>query len=112
MDCLHCGHRNPATGAYCQRCGQKLDLTAEEIRETLVHREKQKSERDTEYNATMFLIFSIVLFVLSLTAFVATGGAPENTYFIPSCSANSDYVQVPNPIGRPVPPLLISREAK
>ena len=90
MRCIGCGHENPATVSYCQKCGQHMDLTAEEIRAALVEKAKAETARHTEWYARQSLIFAIVLFLIALTALVATGGAPEDRHFIPSASQGAE----------------------
>lgn len=93
MNCISCGNRNPATVTYCQKCGKKLDLTADEIRDSLVQKAQEETAQNTEFYARRLLVLSIVLFVLAMTGFVATGGAPEETDFIPSASRGARYVR-------------------
>lgn len=108
MNCLTCGFRNPETVSYCQKCGKKLDYTADDIREALVEKAKQETAKSTEFYARQSLIFAIVLFLIAMTAFVVSKGAPTDTYFIPSAANGANYVKVDYTFQAPNPPLKIA----
>ncbi|MHC4608058.1 MAG: hypothetical protein ACYTAF_14195 [Planctomycetota bacterium] len=94
MKCLMCGFPNPGTVSYCQKCGQKLDLTADEIQDSLAETAKKETQKSTEFYARRVLVFAVVFFVFAVTAFVATGGTPAETYYIPSASNGTEYTEV------------------
>lgn len=94
MKCPGCGHQNPATVGYCQKCGGKMDLTADEIQAALVEKARGEIVRSTEFYARQAVVFSLVLLLLMITLFVLAGGAPEESYYIPSASSGSSYVEV------------------
>lgn len=94
MNCLSCGHKNPATVGYCQKCGGRMDLTADEIQAALVEKAKGERQKDTEFWARQSLVFSLILVLITLTLLVLAGGAPEQSYYVPSASNGAGYVEV------------------
>ena|SRR6185436_310503 len=94
MKCLKCRHDNPATIQYCQKCGVKLDMTADEIGAALVEKAQGERRVTTEHYAKQSLFFAGMLFVLSLTLFLLSGGAPEEVHAIPSAAGGSKYVEI------------------
>jgi hypothetical protein len=84
MICLQCNHKNPGTVAYCQRCGAKMDFTADEIQQALVDKARGEVVQNTEFYARQALVFSAVLLLLAITLLVLSGGAPQESYYIPS----------------------------
>ena len=94
MQCLKCNHKNPGTIAYCQKCGAKMDFTADEIAGSLVETAREETAQNTEHYAKHTLTFAAVLFLLSLTLFVLSFGAPEESYYIPALSKGAEHVKV------------------
>ncbi len=94
MNCLTCGYKNPATVSYCQKCGARMDLTADEIRNSLVEKARDEVLRNTEFYARQSVVFAAVLLLLALTLIVLAGGAPAETYHIPSASNGAKHVGV------------------
>ncbi len=86
MQCLQCSHNNPATIGYCQKCGARMDFTADQIQDALVQRAKGEVAANTAYYAKQALTFAVVLFLLTMSLFFLAGGAPEDKYAIPSIS--------------------------
>ncbi len=91
MNCIQCQNPNPATVQFCQRCGARLNLTADEIRDTLIERASQERADKTAQNAKQALLFGIILFVASLTLFIAAGSAPEGAVHLPSAAESAQY---------------------
>lgn len=91
MNCIQCQNPNPATVQYCQRCGSKLNLTADEIRDTLIERESVARADKTVVNAKQGLVFGIVMFVASLTLFIAAGSPPVGAIHLPSAAESANY---------------------
>jgi hypothetical protein len=94
MNCPKCNYRNPGTIAYCQKCGGRLDFTADEIAGSLVETAREETAQSTETYAKHTLTFSAVLLLLSLTLFVMSLGAPEESYYIPALSKGAEHVKV------------------
>ena len=94
MNCLQCNHPNPATVQYCQQCGARLDLTQEEIRDTLIGRAHKERADKTAQNAKQALTFGIVLFLVGLTLFLAVGTPPVGAMYLPSASAGAEFVEI------------------
>jgi hypothetical protein len=92
MNCLSCGHKNPATVTYCQKCGGKLDLTADQISDALVEKAKGEQAQKAKFYARQVLVFSIVLLLIAITVFAVSGGAPEEAYHLPSVSGGGKYL--------------------
>jgi hypothetical protein len=93
MNCIQCNNPNPATVQYCQRCGSKLNLTADEIRDTLIERAGQERADKTSANARQILVFGIILFVAALTLFIAAGPPPEGAVHMPSAAEGAKYAE-------------------
>jgi hypothetical protein len=94
MNCLTCGHKNPGTVGYCQRCGGKMDLTADEIRDALVEKAKGEEVQKTEFYARQSLVFSAVILLVAITLLALSTGAPEEAYYAPSASSGAKYLEV------------------
>ena len=94
MICLKCHYKNPGTMAYCQKCGARMDFTADEIAGSLVETAREETAQNTEHYAKHTLTFAAVLFLLSLTLFVLSFGAPEESYYIPALSKGAEHVKV------------------
>jgi|SRR5688572_24425136 len=93
MNCIQCQNANPATVQYCQRCGARLNLTADEIRDTLIERASLERQDKTSQNARQALVFGIILFVASLTLLIAAGSPPEGALHLPSASEGAKYTE-------------------
>ena len=96
MNCIKCNHKNPATVAYCQKCGGKLDFTADDIASGLMQRAQDERVKTTEHYARQALVLAILFFAASFTFFIMTGGAPpaEDFHVVPSISSGARYVEV------------------
>jgi hypothetical protein len=94
MNCLQCNHANPATVQYCQQCGARLDLTQEEIRDTLIQRASKERADKTALNARQALLFGIIMFLAGLTLFLAAGTPPMGATYLPSASSGAEYVEI------------------
>ena len=94
MNCLTCGHNNPGTAGYCQKCGARLDLTADEIADALVEKAKGEVVQTTEHYARQSLVFAALLLLIMFTLLIVSGGAPEDAYQIPSVSSGADHVKM------------------
>lgn len=112
MQCLTCSHKNPATVSYCQRCGAKMALTADEISASLVEKAKGEIAQSTEYYARQALVFSAVVLLVMITLLVLSSGAPEDSYHIPSASNGAKYVSIEYPLTFELPKLQISIDVK
>jgi hypothetical protein len=94
MNCMKCNYKNPGTMAYCQKCAAKMDFTADEIAGALVETAREETAQNTEYYAKHTLTFAAVLFLLSLTLFVLSFGAPDEAYYVPALSRGAEHVKV------------------
>ena len=112
MNCLKCRHKNPSAVGYCQRCGAKLDFTADEIQAALVSDAREAVVADTGFWARRALFLAVTVFLLALTAFVLSTGAPEGAYFVPASSQNARYLEVETRIDTELPKALIPLEQK
>ena len=86
MQCLKCNFKNPGTIAYCQKCGARMDFTADEIAGSLVETAREETAANTEFYAKQSLTFGAILFLLAVTLYVLSFGAPEQSYYIPALS--------------------------
>lgn len=110
MNCLSCGFKNPMTVGYCQQCGARMDLTADEIQASLVHKKKGERRASAEEYSTHALVFGVVVLLIALTAFVMSGGAPEKAYVVPSVSSGVGYMELEESLTAELKPLLIPVE--
>ena len=94
MQCLKCNYKNPGSLAYCQKCGAKMDFTADEIAGSLVETAREETAANTEYYAKQSLTFGAILFLLAVTLYVLSFGAPEQSYYIPALSKSAKHVKV------------------
>ncbi|HLY08936.1 MAG TPA: hypothetical protein VKW04_06440 [Planctomycetota bacterium] len=112
MLCPTCKYRNPGTIAYCQKCGGKLDFTADQIAGSLVETAREETAENTEYYAKQSLTFAAVLLLLSLTLFVMSLGAPKESYYIPALSKGAEHVKVEYQLDPQLPKLSIPIEIR
>ena len=94
MNCLSCGFKNPMTVRYCQGCGARLDLTIEEIQASLVAKKRGEKLGSAEESGFQMLVFGSAVLLFAITVFFMVGTAPDDSYFIPSASNGSRYVEV------------------
>lgn len=107
MNCIHCNHKNPATTGYCQKCGQKLDFTADDIAGALVQRAKDERTRSTELNAKQTLTFAGVIFAIAFLLFLLAGGAPSSIHTVPAASSGASYTELDYRFDPPFRPELV-----
>jgi hypothetical protein len=112
MNCLKCNHKNPGTLQYCQKCGAKLDFTADEIREALVEKARHEVVAETGFHARRLLALAVVLFLTAVTFLVLSGGAPEGAYYLPSAAPGAKYVEVEAKLDPKLPKLSVPLEAR
>ena len=110
MNCLKCRHKNPGTISYCQRCGARLDFTADEIQAALVSDAREEVVADTGFWARRALFLAVTLFLLAITALVLSTGAPEGAYYVPASSRNARYLDVETRVATELPKALIPLE--
>jgi|SRR5579872_4943746 len=112
MLCPKCNFRNPGTIAYCQKCGGRMDFTADQIAGSLVETAREETAANTEHYAKQSLTFAGVLFLLSLTLFVLSLGAPKESYYIPGLSKGAEHVKVEFKMDPQIPKLSIPLEIR
>jgi len=112
MQCLKCNHKNPGTIAYCQKCGAKMDFTAEEIAGSLAESARKETAAGTEHYAKQALTFAAILFLMSLTLFVLSFGAPEGSYYMPALSRSAKHVKVEFKLDPQLPKLSVPLEIR
>ena len=112
MNCLKCNHKNPGTLQYCQKCGARLDFTADEIREALVDKAHGEAIAETGFHAKRMLALAVVLFLTAITFLVLSGGAPEGAYYLPSAANGAKYVEVEEKLDPRLPKLSVPLEAR
>lgn len=96
---------------YCQKCGLKLSMTTDEAKLELIKRRKKEIEDNTEFFIRRLMMFAIVLFVMGMIVWFASGTAPTG-YFMPSAAKNSKYVQIDDPTKIIVEKLWVPYETK
>ena len=113
MKCLKCSHQNAACVGYCQKCGAKMDFTADEIQGALFDKKAEEVKHNTEFYARQALTFAFALFMVSMTCLVLSLGTPETTPpAIPSASNGSKYVEVDVKSDTEVPKMLVPLEVR
>ena len=93
MNCPSCGNNNPSTVAYCQRCGSRMDLTADEISAALMEKAKGEIIKSTEFYARQSLFFAVVLLLITVLLLIVASGAPTESYYVPTMSGGVKYLQ-------------------
>jgi hypothetical protein len=111
MICIKCNHNNPATIGYCQKCGGKMDFTADQIEAALIDKKKDEVVQNTTYYAKQALTFAVVLLLLAVSLFFLAGGAPEDTYAIPSVSKPGKHVEIEHKLEVEMPKALVPLDA-
>ena len=113
MNCLQCNHKNPGTVAYCQKCGAKMDFTADEIQGALIDKKREEVADNTEFYAKQVLTFAAILFLVAATCLVLSTGAPETVPpAVPSASNGSKYVEVESKVDAELPKLQVPLEVR
>jgi hypothetical protein len=112
MLCPRCNYRNPGTIAYCQKCGGKMDFTADQIAGSLVETAREETAANTEFYAKQALTFAGVLFLVSLTLFVLSLGVPKDAYAIPALSKGAEHVKIEFKLDPQLPKLAIPIEIR
>lgn len=112
MNCLKCNYKNPGTIAYCQKCGARMDFTADEITGSLVEKAREETAANTEHYAKQSLTFAAIVFLFALTLFVLSLGAPEQSYYIPALSKGAEHVKVEFKMDPQVPKLSVPYEIR
>jgi hypothetical protein len=110
MQCIKCGHPNPGSVLYCQRCGLKLDMTADEIQTFYQQKIRDEKRLAMEHYAMRALIFAVCLLLIAGTVMVLAGGGAEDTSFIPSATMNAEFVKTTHEVNIPVRPVHIPIE--
>jgi uncharacterized membrane protein YvbJ len=107
MQCIKCEFKNPGTVLYCQKCGEKMDMTADEV--AVFYQQKIREERRQNMQAYAFrsLVLAVIIFLISLTFMIVAGGEPPNTSYIPSAVKGSESLKVDYRVGTKLEPLLI-----
>ena len=105
MNCLKCNYRNPGTVGFCQKCGARMDFTADEIAGSLVETAREETARNTEYYAKQALTFAAIIFLVAITLFVLSFGAPDESYYIPALSRGAEHVKVETKVDPQIPKL-------
>lgn len=92
MKCTNCGFDNEAREAYCRACGRKVEVNLSEVESDLIAKSDRQMEESTEGEIRRWLVASICLFMMVLTAKVLFGPAtwPPN-YAVPSIGRDADY---------------------
>ncbi|KAF0240174.1 MAG: hypothetical protein FD180_5030 [Planctomycetota bacterium] len=92
MKCAICGFDNEAREAYCRACGSKVQVNLSEVESDLIAKSDRQMEESTEGEIRRWLVASICLFLVVLTAKVLFGPAtwPPN-YAVPSIGRDADY---------------------
>ena len=71
-----------------------MDLTAEEIHDALVEKQKGEKKKAAEYWVRQSLFLSSMIFLGAITFFIFSGGGPTDTYYVPSAAKGSNYIKI------------------
>jgi hypothetical protein len=112
MLCPKCNYRNPGTIAYCQKCGGRMDFTADQIAGSLVETAREETAASTEFYAKQTLTLAAIGFLISVTLFVVSLGAPKESYYIPALSRGAEHVKVEFKLDPQLPKLPIPIEIR
>jgi predicted amidophosphoribosyltransferase len=85
MFCSSCGFDNPSTSIYCKRCGRKIDYTYGEVHDDLLGKLQAEQEAFTEGQTRQWMIISLVVLALAVTAKVLFADWPT-CWVIPASS--------------------------
>lgn len=96
MQCIQCGHKNPGAVLHCQKCGVKLDMTADEIQKFYAEKVRDEKLKSTEQYAQRTLSFALVVLAIALLVMLFSRGAPRGAYYVPSATMGSEYIKEPN----------------
>jgi hypothetical protein len=114
MNCVKCNYRNPGAAGYCQKCGAKMDFTADEIAIAMAEKGRTEVVLETGFHARRLLTFAVVLLLASVTFLVLSLGAPEGAYYLPSAAQGAKYIQleaaIDTELPKPVTPLEVKRK--
>ena len=74
MRCAQCGTDNHTGQIYCQTCGVELDLTYDQVHDSIQEKLIQEKEQYTEEQTRQFLVLGLFLMLLAIafSAFVPT----------------------------------------
>jgi uncharacterized membrane protein YvbJ len=113
MKCLKCSHQNPGTVGYCQKCGAKLDFTADEIQGALIEKKREEVADNTEFYARQAITFAGVLFLVAVTCFGLSLGSPDIAPpAIPSAANGSKYMELEYKGDLEIPKLQVPLEVR
>jgi len=112
MNCLKCNSKNAGSVGYCQKCGAKLDFTADEITGSLIETARAETARNTEYYARQSLTLAGVVFLFAMTLWTLTLGEPRDPYCVPALSKGAEHVQVDFKLEPELPKLSIPLEIR
>lgn len=107
MQCIKCEFKNPGSLLYCQKCGQKMDMTADEV--ALFYQQKIREERRQNMQSYAFrsLVLALIIFLISATCMVVAGGEPPGTSYIPSAVRGTESLQYDYRVVTSLEPLLL-----
>ncbi|MBI4617091.1 MAG: zinc ribbon domain-containing protein [Planctomycetes bacterium] len=101
MKCAQCGSENKTGQIYCQICGAELDLTYDQVHESVREELKLEKEKYAEDQTRQFLVLAVFLMILSIILSVVAGPVPQ-AEAPPSFSA-------PTTVQKPEPPAADER---
>lgn len=92
MKCTICGFDNEAREAYCRACGSKVQVNLSEVEGDLIDKADRQMEENTEGEIRRWLVASICIFMVVLTAKVLYGPSTwPQAYAVPSIGTRADY---------------------
>jgi uncharacterized membrane protein YvbJ len=100
MNCKRCGHKNPLSAVYCTKCGTKLQLGKDElkqkfdaaVKEMLEEEGGRKRKLEMEEYSRGWLWFGIILFLIAITISILAG-SPLEYHHLPSISYNTEFIK-------------------
>jgi hypothetical protein len=107
MQCIKCGHKNPGSVLYCQKCGIKMDMTADEVALFYEQKIRQEKREAMQNYAIRTLVLAGIVFLISLVVMMLAGGEPPVSSYIPSATRDTEFVRYSYRVAPKLEPLLI-----
>lgn len=96
MKCQQCGTNNKGGQIYCQTCGAELDLTYDQIHDSIGEELKAEKQDFTEDQTRQFLVLAVFLMILSIVLVSVAGPVPREEV-PPSFSTPTTRIENPMP---------------
>ncbi len=75
--CPLCNKETSSTAPYCVKCGKKIEITSDEIKDSLSTTIEAERDSYSRMYTRAFLVFSIFIFIVSMIFFISTNNQPR-----------------------------------